>query len=87
MMRGARLGSWDHCGKLKMLIQLLDLWRKAEETVHIEVDLQSGATIATQKNLRNKVLIFSRSTRLLDIVEFTLRTHCGIRLLRLDGST
>ncbi|CAD7939136.1 unnamed protein product [Amoebophrya sp. A120] len=34
----------------------------------------------------NKVLVFSRSTKLLDIIETTVKAH-GFRNLRLDGST
>ena len=37
-------------------------------------------------NVNNKVLVFSRSTKLLDIIQQTLAAH-GFRLLRLDGRT
>eukprot|EP00392_Amoebophrya_sp_AT5.2_P009503 g9531.t1 len=56
-----------NCGKLQMLLRLLQLWR--DNTAE-----------------QNKVLVFSRSTKLLDLIEFAIRSY-GIRSLRLDGST
>merc|ERR1712196_64873 len=61
-----QLGSPDACGKMRMLMPLLEMWSRKNE----------------------KALIFSRSTRLLDIVEACLFNQgWSPRVLRLDGGT
>eukprot|EP00397_Hematodinium_sp_SG-2012_P001867 GEMP01001872.1.p1 GENE.GEMP01001872.1~~GEMP01001872.1.p1 ORF type:complete len:1446 (+),score=385.16 GEMP01001872.1:358-4695(+) len=63
LMRSAYYHNAEQCGKLTVLLNLLELWKQD-----------------------SKLLLFSRSTKLLDIIEMSMKGK-GYRTLRLDGKT
>jgi len=83
-----RSSNLKYCGKMQMLIKLLKLW-SANPSSEVEGGGGVGSVDHTPSHhttRQNKILVFSRSTRLLSIMEIAIRAQ-GYRCLRLDGNT
>lgn len=74
--------SIQHCGKLQMLMKLLALWK---DDLGVSSS-SSGGCHTVDSQGASKVLLFSRSVQLLNVIETVLKTR-GYSTLRLDGST
>ncbi len=75
--------SIKHCGKLQMLMKLLALWK---DDLGVSSSSSSSGCHSAVPQGSSKVLLFSRSVQLLNVIETVLKTR-GYSTLRLDGST
>ena len=75
-------------GKLGVLVKILDQWYDESKYFHTidEVEEEDEESKSIEENLGNKVLLFTHSLVMLDIIGY-LATFKGWSFLRMDGNT